>query len=84
MGSIAYALAAGNAVVFKPSELTPGVGAWLVDAFAQVVPEQPVLQLVTGYGDDRCGAVPRRRRQDRVHRLVRGPARRSWRRAPRR
>ena len=31
MGSIAYALAAGNAVVFKPSEYTPGVGAWLVD-----------------------------------------------------
>ena len=26
MGSIAYALAAGNAVVFKPSEFTPGVG----------------------------------------------------------
>jgi succinate-semialdehyde dehydrogenase / glutarate-semialdehyde dehydrogenase len=50
MGSIAYALAAGNAVVFKPSEYTPGVGAWLTDAFAQVVPEQPVLQLVTGSG----------------------------------
>lgn len=50
MGSIAYALAAGNAVVFKPSEYTPGVGAWLVDTFAEVVPEQPVLQLVTGYG----------------------------------
>ncbi|MFC7448473.1 aldehyde dehydrogenase family protein [Rhodococcus daqingensis] len=50
MGSIAYALAAGNAVVFKPSEFTPGVGAWLVDAFAQVVPEHPVLQLVTGLG----------------------------------
>jgi acyl-CoA reductase-like NAD-dependent aldehyde dehydrogenase len=48
IGSIAYALAAGNAVVFKPSEYTPGVGAWIVDAFAQVVPEQPVLQLVTG------------------------------------
>ncbi|MEV0294707.1 aldehyde dehydrogenase family protein [Nocardia sp. NPDC050710] len=50
LGSITYALAAGNAVVFKPSEYTPGVGAWLVDAFAQVVPEQPVLQLITGFG----------------------------------
>ncbi|TJZ80131.1 aldehyde dehydrogenase family protein [Rhodococcus oryzae] len=50
MGSIAYALAAGNAVVFKPSEFTPGVGAWLVDTFTQVVPDQPVLQLVTGLG----------------------------------
>ena len=50
MGSIAYALAAGNAVVFKPSELTPAVGAWLVSSFAEVVPEAPVLQLVTGLG----------------------------------
>ena len=50
MGSIVYALAAGNAVVFKPSELTPAVGAWLVDSFASVVPEHPVLQLVTGFG----------------------------------
>src|SRR6202789_324411 len=50
MGSIAYALAAGNAVVFKPSEFTPAVGRWLVAAFAEIVPEQPVLQLVTGFG----------------------------------
>jgi acyl-CoA reductase-like NAD-dependent aldehyde dehydrogenase len=49
-GSIAYALAAGNAVVFKPSEFTPAVGRWLVSAFAEIVPEQPVLQLVTGFG----------------------------------
>jgi acyl-CoA reductase-like NAD-dependent aldehyde dehydrogenase len=49
-GSIAYALAAGNAVVFKPSELTPAVGSWLVGSFAEVVPEHPVLQLVTGAG----------------------------------
>jgi acyl-CoA reductase-like NAD-dependent aldehyde dehydrogenase len=51
MGSIAYALAAGNAVVFKPSEYTPAVGKWLVDTFHEVVPEQPVLQLVTGFGE---------------------------------
>jgi acyl-CoA reductase-like NAD-dependent aldehyde dehydrogenase len=50
MGSIAYALAAGNAVVFKPSELTPAVGGALVSSFAEVVPEHPVLQLVTGAG----------------------------------
>ncbi|CAN5323051.1 aldehyde dehydrogenase family protein [soil metagenome] len=50
MGSIAYALAAGNAVVFKPSEYTPAVGQWLVRSFDEVVPDQPVLQLVTGYG----------------------------------
>jgi len=51
MGSIAYALAAGNAVVFKPSEYTPAVGQWYVDLFAEVVPEQPVLQIVHGLGD---------------------------------
>ena len=50
MGSLAYALAAGNAVVFKPSEYTPAVGQWLVNSFARVVPEHPVLQLVTGHG----------------------------------
>jgi succinate-semialdehyde dehydrogenase / glutarate-semialdehyde dehydrogenase len=50
MGSIAYALAAGNAVVFKPSEHTPAVGQWLAAAFAEVVPEHPVLQVVTGRG----------------------------------
>jgi aldehyde dehydrogenase (NAD+) len=51
MGSISYALAAGNAVVFKPSELTPGVGAWLAATFAEVVPEQPVLLVVAGLGE---------------------------------
>ncbi|XVU24469.1 aldehyde dehydrogenase family protein [Actinoplanes sp. CA-054009] len=51
MGPIAGALAAGNAVVLKPSEYTPIVGQWLVDTFAEVVPEQPVLQAVHGLGD---------------------------------
>src|SRR5580700_2737213 len=50
MGSIGYALAAGNAVVFKPSEFTPAVGGWLVSSFAEIVPEKPVLQLITGAG----------------------------------
>ena len=50
LGSVVYALAAGNAVVFKPSEYTPAVGRWLVDSFAGLVPDQPVLQLVTGSG----------------------------------
>ncbi|TDB85527.1 aldehyde dehydrogenase family protein [Actinomadura sp. KC216] len=51
MGSIAYALAAGNTVVFKPSEFTPGVGALLADLVGAVVPEHPVLQTVTGLGE---------------------------------
>jgi acyl-CoA reductase-like NAD-dependent aldehyde dehydrogenase len=51
MGSIAYALAAGNAVVFKPSELTPGVGVALADTFAEVVDGHPLLQVVTGFGE---------------------------------
>lgn len=55
VGSLAYALAAGNAVVFKPSEYTPAVGQWIVDTFNEVVPEQPVLQIVHGKGD--VGAV---------------------------
>ncbi|MGZ8744084.1 MAG: aldehyde dehydrogenase family protein [Nocardioides sp.] len=51
MGSIAYALAAGNAVVFKPSELTPGVGHWLAATFAEVVPDHAVFEVVTGLGE---------------------------------
>lgn len=55
LGSIGYALAAGNAVVFKPSELSSAIAEWLVASFAEVVPEQHVLQLVTG--DGRTGAA---------------------------
>ncbi|GIF18745.1 acyl-CoA reductase-like NAD-dependent aldehyde dehydrogenase [Actinoplanes tereljensis] len=51
VGPISGALAAGNAVVFKPSEYTPIVGQWLVDTFAEIVPEHPVLQAVHGLGD---------------------------------
>ena len=34
---------------FKPSEYTPAVGQWFVDAFATVVPEHPVLQYNLAY-----------------------------------
>jgi aldehyde dehydrogenase (NAD+) len=52
MGSIAYALAAGNAVVFKPSEHTPSIGAWLAAAWRAAVPDAAdALQVVTGYGE---------------------------------
>ncbi|WP_039801529.1 aldehyde dehydrogenase family protein [Nocardia araoensis] len=51
LGSISFALAAGNAVVFKPSEYTPGVGLWLAEAFARTAPAEPVLQVITGLGD---------------------------------
>src|SRR4051794_26895772 len=59
MGSIAYALAAGNAVVFKPSELTPGTGIWLADSLREVVPDHALLQTVVGEaetGDALCRA----------------------------
>ncbi|MFP5070684.1 aldehyde dehydrogenase family protein [Pseudonocardia nantongensis] len=53
MGSIVYALAAGNTVVFKPSELTPGVGHELARTLAEAVPEvgrYPLLTVLTGFG----------------------------------
>jgi len=47
MGSISYALAAGNAVVFKPSELTPGTAVWVAGKWREAC-DRPVLQVVTG------------------------------------
>jgi acyl-CoA reductase-like NAD-dependent aldehyde dehydrogenase len=52
MGSIAYALAAGNAVVFKPSEHTPAVGSWLAASWRAAVPDcADAFAVVTGFGD---------------------------------
>jgi acyl-CoA reductase-like NAD-dependent aldehyde dehydrogenase len=51
MGSISYALAAGNTVVFKPSEFTPGIGIWLAQTFAEVAPNRSIFTVVTGLGD---------------------------------
>lgn len=51
MGVITGALAAGNAVVLKPSEHTPAVARWLAEAAAEVIPEEPLLQVVTGFAE---------------------------------
>lgn len=51
MGSISYALAAGNTVVFKPSEFTPGVGVLLAQTFAEVAPSARIFSCVTGLGE---------------------------------
>lgn len=51
MGSIAYALAAGNTVIFKPSEYTPGVGIALAELFAKVAGDEEIFQVITGLGE---------------------------------
>lgn len=50
MGSISYALAAGNAVVFKPSELTPLVAQLLAEIAAESLSVEDLFQVVTGDG----------------------------------
>jgi aldehyde dehydrogenase (NAD+) len=51
IGSISYALAAGNAVIFKPSEYTPGVGVWLEETFNEVAPFADIFTTITGLGE---------------------------------
>ena len=51
VGSIAYALAAGNTVVFKPSEYTPGVGMWMDESFNAISPFAGVFTTITGLGE---------------------------------
>ncbi|MGW0007938.1 aldehyde dehydrogenase family protein [Nocardia grenadensis] len=51
-GSLAYALAAGNTVVFKPSEFSTGIGNFLAEAFSEANPELPegVFVAINGFG----------------------------------
>jgi acyl-CoA reductase-like NAD-dependent aldehyde dehydrogenase len=51
LGSIAYALAAGNTVVFKPSEYTPGVGKYLAQSFIDSCLLADVFACITGLGE---------------------------------
>ncbi len=64
LATIAYALAAGNAVVFKPSEHTPTVGQFLADTLTDVVHEHPLLTCV--HGDGATGAALCRSGVDKV------------------
>ncbi|MAE94186.1 MAG: N-succinylglutamate 5-semialdehyde dehydrogenase [Deltaproteobacteria bacterium] len=47
-GHIVPALATGNSVVFKPSELTPAVGDWMARAWRDAGLPEGVLELVQG------------------------------------
>jgi succinylglutamic semialdehyde dehydrogenase len=47
-GHLVPALATGNTVVFKPSDLAPAVGAWLAAAFAEAGLPPGVFELVQG------------------------------------
>lgn len=57
MGSLTYALAAGNTIVFKPSEYSPTVGQFLVDTFSEVTYGRSALELVTGFGETGAALV---------------------------
>ncbi|WP_225638528.1 aldehyde dehydrogenase family protein [Streptomyces solaniscabiei] len=50
IGPVSAALAGGNTVVLKPSELTPRTGEWLTATLAEVTGGTRVLHLVTGDG----------------------------------
>jgi succinylglutamic semialdehyde dehydrogenase len=51
-GHIVPALIAGNAVIFKPSEKTPAVGAMLVQCFHEAGVPETVVQLLVGGPDE--------------------------------
>ena len=50
-GHIVPALIAGNTIVFKPSEVTPAVGAWMVEKWIESGLPDGVLNLVQGSRD---------------------------------
>ena len=58
-GSIAYALAAGNTVVYKPSEYSTSIGNFVAQAFVEANPELPdgVFATINGYGDTGAALV---------------------------
>ncbi len=71
LGSIGYALAAGNAVVFKPSEYTPAVGELAGRALRRGGTGAAGAPGRVRHRGDRYRAVPVRGRQARLHRVDR-------------
>jgi len=80
---IVPALLAGNTLVFKPSELTPGCGQWLVQAWEQAGLPAGVLNLIQGgaevaqaaAGDERLAGIlftGSRRAGESLHRACAG------------
>ena len=69
LGMTAAGLAAGNPVVLKPAEQSPGCAAEVVRALHEAGVPRDALSLVPGDGDGGSGARPRpARRDDRLHR----------------
>ncbi len=64
LGGIASALAAGNAVIFKPSEFTPLLGQLITEIAADSLSIDDVLQTVTG--DGTTGAALARAKVDKL------------------
>ena len=67
------ALAAGNTIVLKPSELTPLTSLRLAELMAEVGFPPGVVNIVPGYGHlaGASAGRPSRRRQDGLHRIDR-------------
>ena len=78
-GSIAYALAAGNTVVYKPSEFSTTIGNFIAQAFAEANPELPagVFITINGYGATGAALVPPAWTRSRSPARA-APASRSW------
>ena len=57
LGEVTMALMAGNAVVLKPSELTPFVGLKIGEIFSKAGLPENVLQIVTGGGQTGAALV---------------------------
>ncbi|OLE54736.1 MAG: hypothetical protein AUG51_06410 [Acidobacteria bacterium 13_1_20CM_3_53_8] len=64
LGEVVMALMAGNAVVLKPSELTPMVGVKIGEVFKRAGLNDDLLQVVTG--DGRTGAALVEARPDKI------------------